>query len=198
MCSSENTSDHRCQEQHNRRGGKRGREDPVRPPAPCFPHRPPHSAAFIPHFLAKEPGIFQGQGAMGRAGGRATTTAVSIRKTLAVAHIGLLRPSPGTKGGDLSPSPAASPVLHGSASQDRRHKGTQELLVTFGSLSCGTSPPAPLVCHPCPVPAPEAPQASPSGVTHRAGAHGTLYPSPGGGVAVRNEKRGPGRCPALF
>lgn len=86
----------------------------------------------------------------------------------------------------------------GAGSQDRWYKGTSGLQVTFWSPSYRTSSLAPLACQPCPVLMPSAPSGTLSGVMLM-GACGTLCPCLGGeGAAIRNEKQGPGRCPALF
>lgn len=77
----------------------------------------------------------------------------------------------------------------------QRHQGTaSDTQVTI----LQTSSLASLACQPCLVLMPNAPSASLSEVTPM-GARGTLCPCRGGeGVAIRNEKQGPGRCPALF
>lgn len=73
-CGSRNVPEHRCQEQGNRRVGKRGREDPVCPLAP----RLPPAAPCCPHPPLPSEGTRNLPGTTGK--GRAAAVALSITK----------------------------------------------------------------------------------------------------------------------
>lgn len=155
---------------------------------PPASHQPfSHCTVLAPCFPVKESGICWGPGATGKC--RASQT------PLAATCVEFLRPLPGKKGKDLSPSTCHAPWAQ---EQHPRTDGTKAPGDCKWSASYRTSSLASLACQPCPVLMPSAPSASLSGIMLM-GAHGTLCPSLGGeGVAIRNEKQGPGRCPALF
>jgi len=167
----------------NRRGGKRGREDPICPPAPAS-----HCAVLVPSFPTKGPGICQEPGAMGKGRRQSGSHCGEHHRNLWL----LPRPLPREKGGILAPDPQdlSCSMGPGTASQDRQHESTWGLQVTLRSPSCRTSD------HSLPL-LPSA-RGTLSMVTP-CGCPWQLCLGPGGeGAAVRNEKRGPGRCPALF
>lgn len=180
----------RCQEKCNKKGGKRDSMGIV-----CL------SSPFLPPAilsLYRTCPLFPCKGIRNLLGTRGNEQMQIITNTPDCCSCWLREAPTWEKGQGSQPQHLPCSLGAGAASQDRWHKGTRGLQVTLRSPSYRTSNLASQACQPCPVLMPNAPSATLSGVM-LIGACGTLCPCLGGeGVAIRNEKQGPGRCPALF
>lgn len=141
----------RCQEQRNKKGGKRDSVGIVCLPAPCLP------PAILSLYCTCP--LFPYKGIRNLLGTRGNGQMQSITNTSGCCLCLVPEAPSWGKGQESQPQYLPSSMGPETVSQDRGHKGTGGQQMTLRSPSSRTSSLASLACQPCPVLMPNAPSA---------------------------------------